>query len=218
MIYLWLRDAAHPRRVGRFRSHDMSAPHNPSEQELMTAVMGFYGTTMQQVQSFELVLAGFVVAVGLTPPSTPPADPEAFLNEMWKLVHKASAGRMRERLAGKIPEDLVTEIEALVSWRNFFAHRYLRTRLVAATGELSLRASPEDLVELMRLQRAFADGSRRLHEGTAAVLEKAAATGEMASVPPRALYASIEDSLKQMVLAQPPRFESVEATPSGDAD
>jgi hypothetical protein len=40
----------------------------------------------------------------------------------------------------------------------------------------------------------------------------------MASVPPRARYASIEDSLKRMVLAQPPRFESIEATPSGDAD
>jgi hypothetical protein len=78
--------------------------------------------------------------------------------------------------------------------------------------------SPEDLVELMRLQRAFADGSRRLHAGTAAVLEKAAATGEIASVPPRALCTSIEDSLKQMVLAQPPRFKSIEATPSGDAD
>ena len=105
-----------------------------------------------------------------------------------------------------------------MSWRNFLAHRYLRTRLVAVTGELSLRASPEDLVELMRLQRAFADGLRRLHAGTAAVLEKAAATGQMASVPPRALYASIEDSLKRMVLAQPPRFESIETTPSGDAD
>lgn len=81
----------------------MSAPHDHSEQELLTRVMGFYGTTMQQVQSFELVLAGFVVAVGLAPPSSPPADPEAFLNEMWKLVHKASAGRMRERLAGRIP-------------------------------------------------------------------------------------------------------------------
>ena len=89
----------------------------------------------------------------------PPADPHEFLNEMWKLVHKASAGRMRERLAGKVPQDLMTEIEVLVSCRNFLAHRYLRTRLAAATGELSLRASPEDLVELMRLQRAFADGS-----------------------------------------------------------
>ncbi len=184
----------------------------------MTGVMGLYGTTMQQVQSFELVLAGLVVAIGLTPPSTPPADPEAFLNEMWKLVHKASAGRMRERLADKIPEGLMTEIEALVSWRNFLAHRYLRTRLVAATGELSLGASPDDPVELMRLQRAFTDGSRRLHAGTAAVLEKAAATGEMASVPPRALHASIEGSLTRMVLAQPPRFESIEATPSEDAD
>jgi hypothetical protein len=89
------------RPVGRFRSHNVSAPHNPSEQELMTGVMGFYGTTMQQVQAFELVLAGLVVAVGLTPPSTPPADPEAFLNEMWKVVHKASAGRMRKRLPAR---------------------------------------------------------------------------------------------------------------------
>ncbi len=184
----------------------------------MTGVMGFYGTTMQQVQSFELVLAGLVVAVGLMPPSNPPADPDEFLNEMWKLVHKASAGRMRKRLAGNIPEDLMTEIEALVSWRNFLAHRYLRTRLAAATGELSLRASPEDLVELMRLQRALAEGSQPLHEGTAAVLAKAVATREMASVPPRAVYAAIEDSLKRMVLAQPPHFQSIEVTPSGDAD
>ena len=51
-------------------------------------------------------------------------------------MHKASAGRMRERLASKIPEHLMTELEALVSWRNCLAHRYLRTRLVAATGEL----------------------------------------------------------------------------------
>ena len=125
----------------------------------MTGVMGFYGATMQQVQSFELVLASLVVAVGLMPPSNPPADADEFLNEMWKLVHKASAGRMRERLAGKIPEDLMTEIEALVSWRNFLAHRYLRTRLAAATGELSLRASPEDLVELIE---AAASVRRRL--------------------------------------------------------
>ena len=81
----------------------MSAPHNPSEQELMTGVMGFYGATMQQVQSFELVLASLVVAVGLMPPSKTPANADEFLNEMWKLVHKASAGRMRERLTGRVP-------------------------------------------------------------------------------------------------------------------
>ena len=58
----------------------------------------------------------------------------------------------------------------------------------------------------MRLQRAFADGSQQLRGGTAAVLAKAVATSEMASVPPRRVYAAIEDSLKRMVLAQPPRF------------
>ena len=194
----------------------MSASDQSSDQRRVMIVLGAYGTTMQQVQAFELVLACLVAVVSLATPAGPPADAEGFLDDMWRLVHAASAGQMRNRLKGRISEGLLDEIEVLVSWRNFLAHRYLRTRLIAPTSAPALTASVDDVVELEKLARAFTDGSQHVRAGTATFLETAATAGHLTAVPPAALYASIEAAVRRMVLAQPPRFESIEATPSGD--
>lgn len=193
----------------------VNGPPNVSQVDLMAATSGLYGATMLQVQSFELVLAGLVLAVELTPPSEPPADPEAFLEKAWELVHFASAGRMHRRLKGKVQDELLAEIEALISWRNFLAHRYLRTRLMVPDGS-SMTVTEADGAELITLGGAFTDGTRRATKATADVLEAARSNGGV-SLPLEAMVASIGDLLGRMLLAQPPRFESIEATPSGDA-
>ena len=145
-------------------------PSAPSSEDLMAAVAGFYGAAMVQVQAFELVLAGLVFAVELTPPSDPPTDPQASPEKIWRLVHVAAAGRMRDRLKGKVPDGLLTEIKALVSWRNFLAHRYLHSRLRMAAGS-PMAASGPDCAELLGLTRAFADGTKRISEATVDIVE-----------------------------------------------
>jgi hypothetical protein len=202
-----------PLRLPAF-SAQMSVPGSIDPDSLMAATVGFYGGAMMQVQMFELVLAGLVLAVELTPPSEPPPDPEAFLKKAWDLVHKASADRMRRRLKGNVPDDLLREIVALVSWRNFLAHRYLRTRLTAPDGA-SMRATGPDAAELMKLTWAFRDGTQRVTKATGVVFEAARSAGGITS-PPGAALASIDDLLLRMIRAQPPRFESIAATPSGD--
>src|SRR5450755_2001098 len=131
---------------------------------LVLAALAQYGATMLQVQTFELSLAALVLAAELRPDrhgKSLEREVSKMFSSTWHLAQNASASEMKNRLKGKISDELTTEISALIGWRNFLAHRYLRMRFFRG-GPKELSASGEVVAELLRLGQAFADGSNRV--------------------------------------------------------
>lgn len=112
---------------------------------------------------------------------------------------------MRRRLEGKIPDDLLSDVAALVSWRDFLAHRYLRVRLFAesATEARPTFAMPAELFEL---GRAFTEVTQRVTEQTFAVLDSWPAR---ARDTPDEVRAAFEQAARAFITAQPPQFSRV---------
>jgi hypothetical protein len=199
-------------------SADQAAPgQTPAATPQLVAAMGMYAATMLTVQSFELSLAGLVVAAEIgstTPEQAWSAEIARLFASTWRLVHQSSAGSMENRLRGKVPPPLLVEIKALISWRNFLAHRYLRTRLYTAGPTITVSAKPDDLIELIALSNAFTAGNVKV---TAATQEILTTHAPQHPVTPAEVQSSMSEFLKRLTFAQPPRFESIEATPSGDS-
>ena len=173
--------------------------------------MSLYGETMLQVQSFELKLAALVYSVETSSRDGGQRLTHRQLDRAivtsWHLVHKASASELRRRLEGKIADALSREIETLISWRDFLAHRYLWARLVGRDGEL-LGATSEHATELANLSEAFANGGECITEAMQAALGR---PNEPVRIPdgtsPRVLGV-----FTRLVFAQPQPFESVEVS------
>ena len=122
-------------------------------------VLAEYGRTMLSVQLFELALTGFVQINQPVPPEKVP------LEEAWKQVQpilEMTAEQLRKELEkqGRVPDDLLDEIQIAVNTRNKLAHYYLlefRMRSYSAGGV------PHEAVEEMVMVRAlFRDLNVRL--------------------------------------------------------
>ena len=122
-------------------------------------VLAEYGRTMLSVQLFELTLMGVVQINQPEPPEKVPFE------EAWKQVQpilEMTAGQLKNELEkqGRVPDDLLDEIQIAVNTRNKLAHYYLlefRMRSFSAGGV------PREAVEEMVMVRAlFRDLNVRL--------------------------------------------------------
>jgi hypothetical protein len=122
-------------------------------------VLAEYGRTMLSVQLFELALTGLVQINQPEPPEKVPFE------EAWKQVQpilEMTTGQLRKELEkqGRVPEDLLDEIQIAVNTRNKLAHYYLlefRMRSFSAGGV------PREAMEEMVMVRAlFQDLNARL--------------------------------------------------------
>lgn len=194
------------------------ADQPPIATETLTrAVLGQYGAAMACVQSWEAQLAALVGAVGLKPQTGPPVPLEPTLNKIfrraWHLLHRASASELRNSLRDQpgsesINEELLEEIGQLITWRDFLAHRYLRTRLYG-TGEA--QPSNEMVLELFRLGQAFSASSDHI---SLVVKENFERVGQPMGVP-QEVRDTLAELTRALANAQPAPFAGIDtdATP-----
>jgi hypothetical protein len=200
----------------------MIVPPPPRGREFAQyAVFAQYGQTMFMVQSFEHALA-ILVGVAETCKALESADPtrrlssEALQRKLRSqtrrathLHHKATAAELRAELKKKVDDqELLDEIEPLIEWRAFLAHRYLLARLVdRKSNELQLTQAVLD--ELAELAVAFNAAVERINAKAGELASSAQphapqGPGDEHAEPGlrNALHALIEST----VSAQPPRF------------
>jgi hypothetical protein len=125
------------------------------------ALLAKYGEAMHAVQVYELNLATLTLTVRLASSAKlRKADEDMMVHQIRHLAQKASASEMRRVLDTALDPVLLEEITTLIGWRNFLAHRYLRTRFY--DKELRVRATPEQIDELEKLRAAFATGAEKV--------------------------------------------------------
>lgn len=142
----------------------------------IAATLTQYGAAMLVVQSWEVSLAALVGAASLKPPQGKPAQLERAIRKAvkkaWKLLQNSTASELRNQLTVLIDDEtitdrLVAEISTLNEWRNFLAHRYLRSRLFDGS---TLASTPAHVVELFKIGQAFGANSERIGAATQAKL------------------------------------------------
>jgi hypothetical protein len=179
----------------------------------MQWVLAQYGATMLAVQGFELLLAGLVQVAEFDPARLdrpgPPLPGKRLertvrksLKNTWHLVQVASASEMRRRLEGKVADELMTEITVLTKWRDFLAHRYLRTRLVGSSESAPV-VDPGLAIELFELGKAFGECSERIREETASIM---AAWSRKTDKTPEQVRKAMAEAVSSTLHAQPERF------------
>jgi hypothetical protein len=150
-------------------------PPPPGRVFAQYAVFAQYGQTMFMVQNFEHALA-ILVAVAETSKALESADPTRRLSptalhrelrtrtrRIVHLHHKATAAELRNEVKEKVDdEELLGEIEPLIEWRTFLAHRYLLARLVDRKSN-ALKLTQAHLDELAELAVAFNSAVERLN-------------------------------------------------------
>jgi hypothetical protein len=123
-----------------------------------------YGAVMGQVQSFEVVLAALALALEADPAKVSNASLRRQIRKTIKTARHAfqsgSAAASRDRLKGRIDEDLYKAIDALVSDRNRLAHRFLVEQLIDVQG--ITRFKPGTALQLVEYAKRFSDGTRRI--------------------------------------------------------
>jgi hypothetical protein len=135
----------------------MMDPQPASDLGPTEALFAKYGQTMHAVQVYEISLATLTFVVLLAKSSKLRSSGEdGMVKKIRHLSQRATANEMRGELVGAIDEQLLDEIVTLIGWRNFLAHRYLRTRFYDA--RLQVHATDEQIDELERLRVAFAEG------------------------------------------------------------
>jgi hypothetical protein len=172
------------------------------------ALFANYGQTMHAVQVYEINLATltFVVMLAKSPKLRRSGEDE-MVKKIRHLSQRATANEMRGVLDGAIDEQLLNEIVTLIGWRNFLAHRYLRTRFYDT--RLQVHATDEQIDELERLRVAFAEG---IHPVTAAREQIAM---ELFDPDADTTMDQREQALLMKLLqGAPPVFESVLTTPA----
>ena len=88
-------------------------------------IFAIYGALMQQVQSFENSLTSLALLVETDPAKVSNASVERQLKAAIKtgvqVFQNGSPAASRDRIEGKVPDDLYREIVALVPYRNRLA-------------------------------------------------------------------------------------------------
>ena len=96
-------------------------------------LFAIYGALMQQVQTYELLLATLALIVEADPQRVSNASLERQLrNAIRKGVHafqRGSPSHSRDRIEGRVSEKLFSEVSELVDERNRLAHAFLVQQL-----------------------------------------------------------------------------------------
>jgi hypothetical protein len=123
-----------------------------------------YGAVMGQVQSFEVVLAALALALEADPTKTSNASLRRQIRKAIKTARHAfqsgSAAASRDRLKGRIDEDLYEVVDSLVSDRNRLAHSFLVEQLIDVQGTTRFR--PGTALQLVEYVTRFGAGTRRV--------------------------------------------------------
>jgi hypothetical protein len=175
----------------------------PTEPPIL-AVLGQYGLAMFQVQAFEGSLAALVSVAEANPTKRETLDRalQRSLKTTTHLFQRASAAELHRRLVGKLDDDLLADVRALIDWRDFLAHRYLRTRLLGAQYELRVDAAANLITELTELGTAFHKTMARVLEASNAIVE----SWPPKSLPPEEVQAVMLAASRSVLLAEPPPF------------
>jgi hypothetical protein len=129
-------------------------------------IFAIYGALMQGVQIFEGTLASLALLVETDPEKVSNASLKrqlkAAIKEGVHAFQKGSPAASRNRLEGKIPDELYREIDALVPHRNRLAHSFLIQQLVdTAEGP---RFRPGTALQIIEYAQRFGAVNRRLGE------------------------------------------------------
>jgi len=186
----------------------------PSGDQVLPFVLGLYGAAMMQVQAFEAILATLVTVVEAKPAAGPTTLERALgkaMKKNWHLLQVASASEMKRRLEGRIPADLWTDIETMIKWRDFLAHRYLRTR-VFAHGGAKPRVEPWLVLELQELQLAYKELGDRVQR---LMLDMVSKWPPRQPAPVGAVEA-LQQMARQLAAVQPRPFSRQSPAPPAD--
>jgi hypothetical protein len=127
-------------------------------------VMAIYGTLMLEVQALELSVATLSLIVNLDPGRPSGASIRRQIDAAYKrsrhAFHRGSLSASRDRLRGKIDDELFAEIEDLLPHRNRLAHRFLVERMIEAYG--STRFKPGTALEILEYARRFKSTGKKV--------------------------------------------------------
>lgn len=172
------------------------------------ALFAKYGQTMHAVQVWELNLATLTFAVMLANSARlRNSDEDEMVKKIRHLSQRVTANEMRRLLEGTVDEQLLDEIASLVGWRNFLAHRYLRTRFYDAS--LQVRATDAQIDELERLRVAFAEGIGPVAAAREQIVLKLFDPNTDTTMDERE-----QALLMKLLQGAPPPFENVHTTPA----
>jgi hypothetical protein len=130
-------------------------------------VMAIYGALMLEVQLFEMNVA----VLSLVAESDPERRSNASLRRQLDAAHRksrhtfrrGSLSASRDRLKGKIDDDLLAEVDELLAYRNRLAHRFLIERMVA---EGDPRFKGGTALEILEYARHFKATGRKVQKET----------------------------------------------------
>jgi hypothetical protein len=173
-----------------------SPRRHPPDAISVSRIFSEYGATMAAVQFFETTLATLVIAIEADP-ETPSArwSDEQRARNIWHLLQRATASEMKQRLRGRFEPRFLEQIAALITWRDFLAHRYLRVRLFPESLTKPV-ADPSLIAELRDIRSAF-------REATNLCVKKVKERAPEIAAQPDARAQQLAHAL---VAPQPPRF------------
>jgi hypothetical protein len=125
-------------------------------------VMAIYGTLMLQVQALELSVAALslIADLGRSSGASIRRQIDAAHKRSRHAFHRDSLSASRDRLRGKIDDELFAEIEGLLPHRNRLAHRFLVERMIEAYG--STRFKPGTALEILEYARRFKSTGKKV--------------------------------------------------------
>ncbi|HEY5943628.1 MAG TPA: hypothetical protein VIT89_12315 [Solirubrobacterales bacterium] len=130
-------------------------------------VMAIYGALMLEVQVFEMNVA----VLSLVAESDPERQSNASLRRQLDAAYRksrhtfrrGSLSASRDRLKGRINEDLLAEVDEFLAHRNRLAHRFLIERMVVE-GEPRFKGGTA--LEILEYARHFKATGRRIQKET----------------------------------------------------
>jgi hypothetical protein len=190
----------------------------PSNFFAQYAVMASYGHAMLAVQAFERTLAVALMIAELTE-AVARRDPDKRLapkavDRRLRVIGKrilhtfntASASELRNCLRGRLDQGLIDEIDPLIEWRDFLAHRYL----IARVGQFgsALKPHQDHIHELADLAEAFQQMTLCVKEACDATVAAMVLARRTESNPAaaEAFRQAVTASSEALANQQPPRF------------
>jgi hypothetical protein len=130
-------------------------------------VMAIYGALMLEVQVFEMNVAVLSLVAESDPERRSNASLRRQLDAAYRksrhTFRRGSLSASRDRLKGRINEDLLAEIDELLAHRNRLAHRFLIERMVVE-GEPRFQGGTA--LEILEYARHFKAIGRRVQKET----------------------------------------------------